>query len=185
MYSLYNEQNHGLMPPQTNHGSHLPNSSHNPSTTDLGAIPSYQTTVPSTSVVAGGLTGILGGFPSVCTAVSGTIDPAVLEQVETNPKTEEYIWSHADQSLYELGNIRAANAKGQPGSIRMVFPPHTFICAWEKDGTMASPAFRPLHPHSNQWLKAQVCDSRCAYRAGTSSLKRPVSLTVTRFSCQD
>lgn len=79
------------------------------------------------------------------------MDENILKQVETNINTEEYIWSAQDASLYEIGNTRAIQAMSAPDSIRMVFPPHTFIVAWEKDGTMASPAFRPLHPHSNQW----------------------------------
>jgi hypothetical protein len=91
------------------------------------------------------------GIPSYISATSETIDPSIITQVETNLNLEEYIWSPADSSLYELGNARALQAQGLPGSIKMAFPPQTMIMAWEKDGSLASPAFRPLHPHSNQW----------------------------------
>ncbi|KAK9894089.1 hypothetical protein P389DRAFT_174085 [Cystobasidium minutum MCA 4210] len=47
------------------------------------------------------------------------------------------------------------------------------LLAYEKDGTIATPAYSNLHPHSNEWLKAQVCHRSCPYRAGTASLKRP------------
>jgi hypothetical protein len=90
-------------------------------------------------------------YPAVVTATADTIDSRVLGQVETNLNMEEYIWSPADTSLYEVGNARAITAMTLPGAIKMVFPPNTMIMAWEKDGSLASPAFRPLHPHSNQW----------------------------------
>ena len=182
MFSSFEErgQNQHLMAPQPDyHGIALAS---NNASAPYGGFPSYQQQQQSTVIASTSTaivpSGTIGGFPSICTAQHGTIDTSVLEKVETNTETAEYIWSQADQSLYEVGNPRAINAIGTPGSIRMIFPPHTFICAWEKDGTLASPAFRPLHPHSNQWLKAQVCDSRCAYRAGTSTLKRPVSTPV-------
>jgi len=91
------------------------------------------------------------GVPSYISATPETIDPSIITQVETNLNLEEYIWSPADSSLYELGNVRALQAQDLPGHIKMAFPPHTMIMAWEKDGSLASPAFRPLHPHSNQW----------------------------------
>lgn len=137
---------------------------------------------------------IFNQFPSVITAAPDTIDVGILDQVETNATTEEFVWSPADSSLYEITSNRAVAALGMVGSVRMVFPAHTMITAWEKDGTRASPAFRPLHPHSNQWLKAQVCNQKvsprllraryflpscclqCAYRGGTSSLKRPITI---------
>ena len=175
MFSSFEErgQNQHLMaPPSDFHGMMMATNS---STVPFGGFPGYQAAPPAAAPPA---QSTIGGFPSICTAQQGTIDPSVLGQVENNLDTAEYIWSQVDQSLYEVGNPRAINALGTPGSIRMVFPPHTFICAWEKDGTLASPAFRPLHPHSNQWLKAQVCDARCAYRAGTSSLKRPVGICL-------
>lgn len=94
---------------------------------------------------------VFSACPSVVTAASETIDPSILAQLESNLNQEEYIWSPVDTSLYEVGNARAIQAMSLPGAIRMVFPPNTMIMAWEKDGSLASPAFRPLHPHSNQW----------------------------------
>lgn len=143
------------------------------------------------------MSGLSSGYPSIIVAPPDTIDSSIVAQVETNIGTEEYIWSPQDATLYELGNARAQAAIGVPGAIKLVFPPATvswrccgnslvttsadfaltqMIMAWEKDGSLASPAFRPLHPHSNQWLKAQVCNNSCAYRAGTNSLKRPITI---------
>ena len=106
---------------------------------------------PSSASGSGGSSGLFNNFPSTVTAPRGSIEDNILRQVETNLNTEEYIWAPADASLYEIGNTRAIQAMSLPGYIRMVFPPHTLIMAWEKDGSIASPAFRPLHPHSNQW----------------------------------
>lgn len=94
---------------------------------------------------------MFGNFPSEITAPQGCIDESILQQVETNIHQEEFIWSPQDATLYEVGNARAIQAQNMQGSIRMIFPPHTYILGFEKDGAVASPAFRPLHPHSNQW----------------------------------
>lgn len=99
-------------------------------------------------------------YPNVVTATTETIDPNIMTQVETNLNLEEYIWCPVDTSLYEMGNGRAIEAMGRPGAIRMVFPPNTMIMAWEKDGSLASPAFRALHPHSNQWYVYIPASSR-------------------------
>ena len=112
-------------------------------------IPNNHSQTPSSA--SGGASGLFNSFPSTVNATQGSIEDNILRQVETNLNTEEYVWAPADASLYEIGNTRAIQAISLPGSIRMVFPPHTMIMAWEKDGSMASPAFRPLHPHSNQW----------------------------------
>lgn len=111
------------------------------------------------AVGAGG--GFGSAYPSVVTATADTIDPNILTQVESNLNMEEYIWSPADTSLYEVGNARAIQAMALPGAIKMVFPPNTMIMAWEKDGSLASPAFRPLHPHSNQWYAVAPHAFRC------------------------
>lgn len=121
----------------------------------LAAVPSSY----SAAVAAGGASAAASGvanavfsaYPAIVTAATDSIDPSILAQVETNLNMEEYIWSPADTSLYEVGNARAIQAMSLPGAIKMVFPPNTMIMAWEKDGSLASPAFRPLHPHSNQW----------------------------------
>lgn len=120
----------------------------------LAAVPStYNNSggMPSASIPPVGSNTVFSAYPSVVTAAGDTIDPSILAQVESNLNQEEYIWSPADTSLYEVGNARAIQAMSLPGAIRMVFPPNTMIMAWEKDGSLASPAFRPLHPHSNQW----------------------------------
>ena len=118
----------------------------------LAAVPSSYASSAAMTVAAPGIPGAtFSTHPSIVTASNDSIDPAILAQVETNLNMEEYIWSPADTSLYEVGNARAIQAMSLPGSIRMVFPPNTMIMAWEKDGSLASPAFRPLHPHSNQW----------------------------------
>lgn len=123
----------------------------------LAAIPSAYTGATALAASAAALTAsgssasLYPVHATVATASAETIDPSILAQVETNLNQEEYIWSPLDTSLYEVGNARAIQAMAAPGAIRMVFPVNTMIMAWEKDGSLASPAFRPLHPHSNQW----------------------------------
>jgi hypothetical protein len=122
----------------------------------LAAIPSAYGGAPviaasAAALAAGSSNSLYPVHSTVATAAGDTIDPSILAQVETNLNQEEYIWSPVDTSLYEVGNARAIQAMSLPGAIRMVFPVNTMIMAWEKDGSLASPAFRPLHPHSNQW----------------------------------
>lgn len=92
-------------------------------------------------------------FPSVCTASLTTIDPSYPLQYDkqVNAVQLEYVWSHSDATLYEVGTNSATRALSAPGAIRFVFPPGTMIMAFEKDGSPASPAFTPMHPHSNEW----------------------------------
>lgn len=109
---------------------------------------------PVLGLSAGSAVGGLGGYgtlPSVATASQDTIDPSIMAQHKTNDTTQEFIWSPQDATLYELHNNRGITMANQPGAIKLIFPPGTMLLAWEKDGTLASPAFRPLHPHSNQW----------------------------------
>lgn len=125
-------------------------------------------------------------YPKVVSAAADTIDPSILAQVESNLNQEEYIWSLADTSLYEVGNARAIQAMSLPGAIRMVFPVNTMIMAWEKDGSLASPAFRPLHPHSNQWYASSFClpSITCTHTESTALLL-PLVGSKPRFVIAD
>lgn len=111
----------------------------------------------------------------VLTAKQDTIDPFLLAQSDVlhNEETLEYVWSRSDFTLYKLDSLQGQQAISEPGSIHFIFPPRTMLMTYEKDGTLATPACSNLHPHSNEWLKAQVCHRSCPYRAGTASLKRP------------
>lgn len=84
-----------------------------------------------------------------------TIDPFLNEvrDVTLNSKTEEYIWHPADCTLYRLDSAqgRQALAAAEPGCTKFRFPPGTMIMTIEKDGAIASPAYSPAHPHSNEW----------------------------------
>lgn len=109
---------------------------------------------PPSSVGSGPISptgSVINSLPAEAVAAADTIDLAILSQVDSNDKTCQYIWSPSDASLYEVSSSRAKQAMLQPGSIKLVFPPRTMIRAWEKDGTEATPDFKPLHPHSNQW----------------------------------
>lgn len=112
---------------------------------------------------------------TVLTARVDTIDPFLLAQpdVTHNEHTLEYVWSRSDSTLYKAESLQGQQALTEAGSVHFIFPPRTMLLAYEKDGTIATPAYSNLHPHSNEWLKAQVCHRSCPYRAGTASLKRP------------
>lgn len=127
----------------------------------------FDTSIPEGSPDETGLT--------VFTARSDTIDPFLLAQHDVihNENTLEYVWSRSDSTLYKAESLQGQQAVTEPGTIKFVFPPRTMLLAYEKDGTIATPAYSNLHPHSNEWLKAQVCHRSCPYRAGTASLKRP------------
>jgi hypothetical protein len=111
----------------------------------------------------------------VFTAPVDTIDPFLLAQpdVSYNEQTLEYVWSRSDSTLYKLESLQGQQAIMETGSIHFIFPPKTMLLSHEKDGSIATPAYSNLHPHSNEWLKNQVCHRSCPYRAGTASLKRP------------
>lgn len=112
---------------------------------------------------------------TVLTARTDTVDPFLLAQPDVihNEQTLEYVWSRSDSTLYKLESLQGQQAITESGSIQFVFPPKTMLLTYEKDGTIATPAYSNLHPHSNEWLKSQVCHRSCPYRAGTASLKRP------------
>ena len=112
---------------------------------------------------------------SVFTARTDTIDPFLLAQhdVVHNENTLEYVWSRSDSTLCKADSAQGQQALTESGSVKFIFPPRTMLLSYEKDGTIATPAYSNLHPHSNEWLKAQVCHRSCPYRAGTASLKRP------------
>lgn len=118
------------------------------------------------------------------TAGQDVIDPVIKAERPTNRDTAEFVWSPMDCTLYGMDSIRANAALTEPDAVKLVFPPGSMIMAKEKDGVVASPAYTLTHPHSNEWLKAQVCHKSCAYRAGTTSLKRPkVSSQYFRAPC--
>jgi hypothetical protein len=112
---------------------------------------------------------------TIMIAREDTIDPFLLADpcVMPNDTTLKYVWSHSDTTLYKADTAQGQQALTESGTIQLVFPPRTMLMAQEKDGTLATPAYSNLHPHSNEWLKAQVCHRSCPYRAGTASLKRP------------
>lgn len=84
-----------------------------------------------------------------------TIDPflsEVREGVTTNPKTEEFVWHPTDCSLYRLDSAQGRQALiSEPNAVKLRFPPGTMINTKEKDGALATPAYSPAHPHSNEW----------------------------------
>lgn len=112
---------------------------------------------------------------TVFTAQIDTIDPFLLAQADVshNEETLEYVWSRSDSTLYKSESLQGQQAIMESGSIHLIFPPKTMLLSYEKDGSIATPAYSNLHPHSNEWLKNQVCHRSCPYRAGTASLKRP------------
>ena len=96
---------------------------------------------------------LVGGTGAVLVAAPDTIDPFLLAlpEVQSNSATAEYVWSPNEVSLYDVNTPQGRQVVNEPGAIRMSFPPGTMITAFEKDGTVASPAHTALHSHSNEW----------------------------------
>ncbi|KAL7006034.1 hypothetical protein EMMF5_004372 [Cystobasidiomycetes sp. EMM_F5] len=139
---------------------------------NLANLPAMPT--PAGSVLSPTAIPMLGSsFAKEIIASSDTIDQMILREREYNQERKEYIWSQLDLMLYEIDDPLAQNAIREEGSIKMTFPIGTMLLCKEKDGAIASPAYTAGNPHSNEWLKCQVCHHKCSYRADTSSLKRP------------
>ena len=99
-------------------------------------------------------------FAKTLTASEDTIDRMILQERAYNVDTKEYVWSQLDATLYEIDDPQAAHVASEEGSIKMIFPPGTMLLCKEKDGATCSPAYTTSNPHSNEWLKTQVCRIR-------------------------